>query len=160
MKIEYQEIDAGALDLIGPLWQKLNEYHRVRSQHFANSFEKHTFDWRKKDLLEKSNSGSLRIDLAKDLDTGELIGYCVSTISKDKQGEIDSIYVEPGYRQSGIGDYLMRRALRWMDDLSVAKKILRVGAGNEEVFEFHRKYDFYPRTIILEQVRTGETGQM
>ena len=156
MTIEYQETDISALDLIGPLWRKLNQYYRVRSKHFANRFDERTFDRRKKDLLEKSNLGSLRIDLAKDLNTGELIGYCVSTVSKDKQGEIDSIYIEPDYRHCGIGDNLMRKALRWMDDLSVTKKILDVGAGNEEVFEFYRKYDFHPRTIILEQVDTEE----
>ena len=146
-KIEYTETDQQGLDLIGVLWQKLVEYHKARSQHFSGHYAKITFDLRKKELLEKSRKGPLRIDLARDVNSGELVGYCVSTISGDRQGEIDSIYTEPDYRQSGIGDNLMKRALRWMDDLSVTKKILVVGAGNEEVFAFYSRYTFYPRSV-------------
>ena len=43
-----------------------------------------------------------------------------------------------------------------MKEHSVTKRILEVGAGNEEVFSFHSKYNFYPRTIILEQVGKRE----
>jgi len=119
-----------------------------------------TFDLRKKEILEKSRKGAVRIDLASDVDTGELVGYCVSTISVDKQGEIDSIYIEPGYRQSSIGVNLMKRALRWMDGLSATKKILVVAVGNEEVFEFYSQFNFYPRSTVLEQVEAREARQM
>ena len=71
-------------------------------------------------------------------------------------GEIESIYIEPDYRGSGIGDNLMKRALRWMDEYPVDKKVLTVGAGNEEVFAFYSRHNFYPRTTILEQIETGE----
>ena len=156
MKIEYLETNQQGLDLIGTLWQKLIEYHKTRFKHFAEHLERVTFDLRKKELLEKTRDGALRIDLAKDMNTGELVGYCVSTVSGNRQGEIDSIYIESDYRQSGIGDNLMKRTLRWMDDMQVTKKILVVGAGNEEVFAFYSRYNFYPRSIVLEQVKTGK----
>ena len=92
------------------------------------------------------------MDIASDLDTGEIVGYCVSTVSANKQGEIDSIYIEPDYRRSGIGNNLMGRALHWMDDLSATRKVLVVGIGNEEVLEYYRKYNFYPRSVVLEQL--------
>jgi GNAT superfamily N-acetyltransferase len=114
-----------------------------------------TFEIRKQNLLEKSGGGALRIDLARDADTGTLIGYCISTISAKKQGEIESIYVEPDYRRSGIGDIFMKRALSWMDIMSVNRKILGVGAGNEEVFGFYSRYNFYPRVHVLEQVENS-----
>ena len=44
----------------------------------------------------------MRIDLAQDKINGILIGYCVSTISKDNQGEIDSIYIEEDYRNKNL----------------------------------------------------------
>ena len=117
-----------------------------------------TFDLRKKGLLEKSKEGAIRIDLASDADTGELVGYCISTISRDRQGEIESIYIEPDYRESGIGDNLMKRTLRWMDECSVTKKVLGVGVGNEDVIAFYSRYSFYPRTTVLEQIETEDVG--
>jgi ribosomal protein S18 acetylase RimI-like enzyme len=111
-----------------------------------------TFDQRKKELLEKSGNGVLRIYLARDKDTGEIIGYRVGTISEQGQGEIDSIYVDQDCRGLGIGDTLMRQALCWMDERSVTKRVLGVGARNEEVFAYYRRYGFYPIATILEQV--------
>jgi ribosomal protein S18 acetylase RimI-like enzyme len=159
MEIDYSETNQQGLDLIGTLWQRQIEYHKTRSKHFAERLERVTFDLRKKELLEKTREGALRIELARDVNTGELVGYCMSTISGNRQGEVDSIYIEPGYRKSGIGNNLMKRALRWMDDMSVTKKILVVAAGNEEVFAFYSRYNFYPRSIVLEQVETKEAEQ-
>jgi len=134
------------------LWKKLNDEHEVRSEHFSERYAKRTFEKRREVLLKKSEFGFLHIILAHSSSKGELVGYCISTISNEKQGEIDSIYIEPEYRGSGIGDELMKRALSWMDERSVSKRILDVGVGNEDTFAFYSKYDFYPRTIILEQV--------
>jgi ribosomal protein S18 acetylase RimI-like enzyme len=154
--IEYTETDRQELDLIVPLWQKLNEHHRLRSLYFPGHYNRMTWDLRKKQLLEKSRDGAIRIDLARDGNTEALIGYCVSTISEKRQGEIDSIYIEEGYRRHGIGDNLMKRALSWLDDLSVKGKMLEVASGNEEVFAFYSRYDFYPRSTIMRQVETKE----
>ena len=155
-RIEYTETNEQDLNLIAVLWQKQLEYHKALSQHFSEYLDKMTFDLRKMGLLEKFREGAICIELARDTDTGELVGYCLGTISGDRQGEIESIYIEPDYRRSGIGDNLMNKALRWMDERSVVRKVLGVGAGNEDVFAFYGRYNFYPRTTILEQVETGE----
>ncbi len=154
VNIEYSEADQSEMDVIGPLWQKLRSYHEVCSPHFSEHFARMTFDLRKKRLLEKSRSGTLRIDLARDVQTGVLVGYCVSTVTGDKQGEIESIYVEQDYRRSGIGDSLMKRTLRWMDNMPVSKKIVVAAVGNEEALSFYSRYGFYPRITTLEQVET------
>jgi len=156
-EIEYAETDHQGLDSIEPLWKKLNEEHRVRSKHFSNQYVKRTFLKRKAELLEKHKLGSLHIAMAHDSSTSALIGYCVSTIIKDR-GEVDSLYIEPNYRHSGVANDLVKRALDWMDSKLVTKKTIVVAAGNEEVFAFYSRYNFYPRTIILEQVDTDKTG--
>lgn len=155
VKIEYTHTDEQGLDIVSALWQKQREYHRALSQHFAGRLDRMTFDLRKRGLLDRSREGAMRIDLARDMDTGELVGYCISTVYGDRQGEIESIYIKPDYRGSGIGDKLMKRALRWMDEYPVNSKVLAVGAGNEEVFAFYSRYSFYPRTTILEQIEGG-----
>jgi ribosomal protein S18 acetylase RimI-like enzyme len=139
-RIEYTETSEQGLDLIYNLRQKIIEYHKALSP---------SYFYRRYAGMDVNRGNQIILEKA-------IKGYCISTISGDRQGEIESIYIEPDYRGSGIGDSLMKRALRWMDECSVTKKVLGVGAGNEEVFEFYRRYNFYPRTTILEQVETGE----
>jgi ribosomal protein S18 acetylase RimI-like enzyme len=152
LKIEYKETDERNLDLIKPLWQKLLEHHRARSRNFTARYDNITFEKRKDELLKKSAGGALHIDLARDSETQALIGYCVTSINTASHGEIESIYVEPEYRRGGIGDTLMKKALKWLDERPVTRRVLAVAAGNEEVFEFYRHYKFYPRATILEQI--------
>ncbi|MGZ7134721.1 MAG: GNAT family N-acetyltransferase [Methanobacterium sp.] len=87
----------------------------------------------------------------KDEDTKENVGYCISSILEDNTGEIDSIYLVENYRLSGIGDTLMKRALKWMDEKGVKSKKIRVAVGNDELISFYHKFDFLPRHIILKQ---------
>jgi len=158
-EIQYMETDQQGLDLIKPLWQQLIEHHKARSLIFYDDYAKMTFATRKKQLLEKSRGNIIRIDLARDVNLGEFVGYCISTISEERQGEIDSIYIKPDYRSFGIADNLMKRTLHWMDEQLITKRILVVGAGNEEVLGFYSKYCFHPRYIFLEQVQTKKVKE-
>ena len=148
-EIEFLEKDQNGLDIIRPLWDKLNAHHITVSKYFKDTRAVTTFDMRKKQLMEKSYEGALRIDLARDAVTKEFIGYCVTSVDREKQGEIESIYVEKEYRLSGIGDSLMTRALAWLETVTVKKTILGVAEGNEGVFAFYRRHNFYPRVTVL-----------
>ncbi len=83
-----------------------------------------------------------------------VIGYCISTIEKEnnKDGEIDSIYIEEQYRNSGLGRIFMERAIKWLKSKDVETMVLLVGVGNEQVMEFYRQFDFYPLHIVLQRV--------
>lgn len=124
-------MDAKGLESVGPLWEKLRIHHKVRSLNFAEHFDKMTWEKRKNELLDKCRNGAMRIDLAKDANTGKLIGYCVSTINEKKQGELESILIEEGYRRLGIGGNFMKKALSWMKGQSATRKVVAVAAGNE-----------------------------
>lgn len=156
IQIEYLEKNHDDLEIIRPLWQKLNQHHLENSKYHKDIRAATTFDMRKTQLLEKSRQGALRVDLAKDLKTKEYVGYCVTTINQEKQGEIESLYIETDYRGMGIGDSLMTRALGWLKTMSVKKTILGVAEGNESVFPFYRRYNFYPRVTILWQKTDSE----
>ncbi len=153
-KIEYIEKYKKDIEIIAPLWDKLRKHHKARSQHFKKQFDEITWEKRRKDLLEKCNNGSILVHLAKDKETGALIGFCVSTVNKEKIGEVESIYIEKEYRKMGIGANFMKRTLKWMDSHSAARKVIAVAAGNEEAFGFYSKYGFYPRVSILTQVES------
>jgi ribosomal protein S18 acetylase RimI-like enzyme len=150
--IEYIETDQQGLDSIGFLWEKLKEHHYARATHHAGLFASMTFEGRKRDFFNKSHNGHLRLDIARDIETGNLVGYCVSSITEKKVGEIESIFIESDYRRHGIGDNFMKKVLTWMDSLSVASKVIGVAAGNEEAFPFYARYGFYPRVSVLQQV--------
>ena len=141
----YLELGRESIDLIRPLWEGLNQHHLALSPNFRGHYEQMTFDVRKRDLLKKEQ---LRIILAGD--GSRPVGYCVCTISGDGDGEIDSIYVEDGYRRSGIGEELMRRALAWLDAGGAKRKIVAVAAGNEAAIPFYESFGFVPRMTVLQ----------
>jgi ribosomal protein S18 acetylase RimI-like enzyme len=152
-KIKYSHGDQALLDKIKLLWEELNEHHCQHSPNFKDYYSHMTFEKRKLDLLTKSLSGKMRVDLAIDEALGCAVGYCVSSLSGEKIGEIESIFVNVAYRGLGIGDSLMRNALSWLDAEGAAAKIVEVGAGNEYSFGFYLRYGFLPRKTVLKQVK-------
>jgi diamine N-acetyltransferase len=148
-KIYYTVTDEKDIDLVLPLWLKLRAHHQERSPYFKDDISLMTWEIRKTVLLEKAKTGAVRVELARDKDT--LVGYCVSSIDANRQGEIESIYIEKEYRKSGIGDRFMKGGLKWMDDHRVERKTIGVAVGNEQAFGFYEKYGFYPRVTILRQ---------
>ena len=151
IRIEYRTTDVRDLELIRPLWLQLNEHHHAKARMFRSHYEHMTFDDRKKYFESITRKGSLRLDLAWDPEDGRFVGYCVSSLSEDKNGEIESIFLENGYRSQGIGSALILRALAWMDECGATRKRVSVGDGNEEAWKFYEKFGFYPRMTILEQ---------
>lgn len=151
MSITYIELDSNQIDSIKHLWEKLRDQHRELSPYFPERYVELTFQERKEDLLEKSEKGVLKIDAAYDESTERFIGYCISSISDEKIGEVDSIYLDKKYRSSGIGDALMKRSLDWMDQIGVETKRIMIAAGNENTLAFYSRYKFFPKHIILEQ---------
>jgi diamine N-acetyltransferase len=135
---------------IQPLWEELIKHHEMKSLYFKHHYSQMTFAKRKETLTARATFGPTRIIIAKDLDRNIYIGYCISLIDNNKNGEIDSLYVLPAYRKLGVGDSLMRQSLSWLDENLVTSKKLAVGSGNETVLEFYSKYGFRPRRIILE----------
>ncbi|AXV37519.1 MAG: GNAT family N-acetyltransferase [Methanobacterium sp. BRmetb2] len=146
-------IDTGSetLDLIQPLWEKLNEHHLNQKSDFNEHYANFTFQDRKEVLLRKSHDGDMFINLAEDKDSGLILGYCITTLSSENGGEIYSIYVEEKYRSLGIGSEIMKRALKWMDEKGVNTKKVVVGVGNQKAMSFYEGYGFHPRSITLEQ---------
>lgn len=150
--IIFIEADARDLDLIQPLWEKLNQHHRQQKSDFQEHYKNFTFLERSKTLLKKSLGGEMHIGMLKDKESEIMRAYCITTISADREGEIDSIYVLEKYRGRGFGDKLIKRSLEWMDEKGVKKKTVRVSAGNQEAVSFYERYGFRPRSLMLEQV--------
>jgi ribosomal protein S18 acetylase RimI-like enzyme len=148
--VEYVLSDVSALESVRPLWLLLNNYHHIRTRSFKEHYEQMTFDDRKAYFEGLARTGSLRVDLARDPATGRDVGYCVSSLSREKNGEIESIFVEEMYRGHAIGSTLVSRALTWMKEAGAVRIRVSVADGNEPAWEFYRKFGFLPRMIVLE----------
>ncbi|MFH1288081.1 MAG: GNAT family N-acetyltransferase [bacterium] len=151
--IEYISGGKELLDKVAPLWNKLKKHHVEVSLHFLESISERTFEWRKSILIKKSEKGKLRVDLAKLSNSRTYIAYCVSTIDREGVGEIDSIFISKKYRNHGVGNFLMKRSLKWMDKFDVKSKFIIVLAGNEDVYPFYKKFGFVPAWSRLEYDR-------
>jgi diamine N-acetyltransferase len=149
--IVYRTTGIHEIELIRPLWEELNEHHRRRASHFREHYERMTFEERRSHFQILQKTGQLRLDLALDTTTGTCVGYCVSSVSAEKSGEVESLFVDESYRSAGIGTALITRGLAWMDSLGVTRKRVSVGNGNDAAGEFYRKFGFYPRMTVLEQ---------
>ncbi len=147
--IEIVETGAEGLDWIAPLWQQLNEHHQRHSQHFTDRYAHFTFEQRRQALQAKA---TLRVHLARQSGSEAWIGYCVSSLSAEREGEIESLYVDATYRGQGVGERLMQAALDGLDRAGAITKRLSVAAGNEEAFPFYARFGFYPKFTILEQI--------
>jgi len=151
--VEYQETDITGIELIRPLWIQLNRHHHTNACAFRDIYARWTFDDRKAFFSKIALRGSLRIDLAFDPELGRYAGYCVSSLSEDRTGEIESIFVEKTYRSLGIGTTLLTRALTWLNNSNSIRNRVSVADGNEAAFPFYLKFGFYPRMTVLEQRR-------
>lgn len=159
MNIEYSVTDEEGIDIVAPLWEKLNEHHGGISRNFSYDFPSRTWEHRKKELLGEAADGKIRINLANDTDNGILVGYCISSIKQDGTGEMDSIFVEVDYRRNGIGDNLVTGALDWLQGQTVKKIIVQVLVGNEEVHPFYKRHGFLPRTTIMMRIDENDTSR-
>lgn len=148
-RIEYISGNEKLLGEIRFLWDKLNEHHIAKSLYFKEHFLHLDFETRIKKLLKKKND--IFVIIAVDSSAGRHVGYCISSEIDNHIGEIDSIYVLPEYRRLGIGDYLIKQSIEWLDRRGVVSKKIDISFGNEEAFEFYKKYKFHPKDTILFQ---------
>jgi ribosomal protein S18 acetylase RimI-like enzyme len=148
--IAYVSSDGAALDEVAALWEKIKAHHVASANHFTADMAAATFTGRKEHLLRKAaGPEGLRVDRAIDDATGQPVGYCISSITAQCAGEIDSLFVEAPCRGRGIGTELIRRALRWLAERGATSATIGVAEGNESVLRFYARFGFLPRTIVL-----------
>jgi ribosomal protein S18 acetylase RimI-like enzyme len=150
-QVIYRDVGAEGIDSVRLLWEKLNAHHADLSSRFGSALRVRTFDSRKQGLLTKASAGALRVDLVLAGLDETSVAYCISTISADGVGEVDSIFVEGHLRGQGVGTELMRRALAWLESMKATSKIVSVMSENEEALAFYRRFGFHPRTILLQK---------
>ncbi len=135
------------------LREKLLVHHKNLKHHFAEDFINKINNNNEQSILLEKNFIDTKVIIVKDRSLNKDIGFCLGGINKENIGEIDTIYVDPEYQKFKIGTELMNIILKWMDEKKVISKELSVCAGNESVFDFYKKFNFYPRKTLLKQIK-------
>jgi diamine N-acetyltransferase len=156
---ELRSGDEKDIDLIAPLWQQLRQHHLSLENHLQKRFLKQTWAKRKSDIVGKASK--VHLDYAIDTISSKIVGYCISSVEKqnEKQGEVDSLFIEETYRKSGIGESLMEEALAWLNRQGTENNRLLVSGSNPSVLGFYEKFEFYPLYIILQQKKKNVTTE-
>ena len=135
---------AELLDRVEPLWSQLRRHHADLAPQWSASLLAASFEQRRAELVGK---GRLLVSMATS--RARDIGYCVSTITSDAIGEVDSLYVIPSHRGTGVGHALMSTAMDWFARQSVQSIVVNVISGNDAAQQFYARYGFLPRTVRL-----------
>lgn len=92
-------------------------------------------------IYKRAQSGIIKVDILLNNDTGNYIGYCLSSI-EDNLGEIESIFIEDNCRRFKPGDKLMKNALKWFESNSITNIEISVVYANDEVLYFYKRHGF------------------
>jgi ribosomal protein S18 acetylase RimI-like enzyme len=153
VNVTYVSGNARMIDRVASLWEDLNKQHLSLSPYFKDYYRALTFEDRKRSIQQRAIGGEIRVDLALN-DSGQPIGYCITSIDQTLTGEIDSIFVNPQCRGQGIGTALMEKALDWLRVKGAKKTFVSVAVGNEQAYVFYEQFGFFPRRTLLEQKKT------
>ncbi len=148
--ISILEKDIVEIELIRPLWEKLNSIHVQKSIHFRSKYENFTFSKRMKSIYKKARRGIVKLHMVFDSDTKKYVGYCLSSI-ENNSGEIESIYIENQYRKLGIGGQLIEDALNWFKAKGITNIQIGVVYGNDHALPFYERYGFNIGSYILKR---------
>jgi len=143
----YRTVGEDGFEAVQPLWEKLRAYH----SDLLGDKPPFLFEPRKHGIIAKAATGRLRIELVSISSHPADIAYCISTVSADGKGEVDSLFVEESFRGRGIGSELLRHALLRFDSIGTSSKVVTVAYVNEAALALYRRFGFHPRTILLQQ---------
>lgn len=136
---------------IEEMWRGLTMHAASHSKDFSGYFANRTFEERQRELTEKMSVGKLRVDIARDPRSGRDLGYCVSTVSPNGTGEIESLFVDELSRGRGVGDRLVGLAIQWMEENGADRISVFTVYGSEDVLPFYARYGFLPKMTMLER---------
>ena len=141
---QFREGSIELLSFCDSLWDSFIQNQTENAGEVAAGIANYLRDLRDRELLAKTNTGKLHIQLVALENINEPIGFCITSLSQDGIGEVEVLYILEEYRGNRLGTKLMKTALQWLTENNVVEKRLKVVIGNESVLSFYRKFEFYP----------------
>lgn len=143
----YRDIPYSRISIVKDLWEKNRSYHENLSEDFGYIYTNIVFEERITHL-DMFDNDQIKITVAENLSTKEIVGYCISTI-KENEGETQSLHVEENKRGLGIGKNLMYSHLEWMKNKGCTNIIITVAFENKNTIGFYKTLGFKENTIEM-----------
>ncbi len=145
------------LDDIEPLWLMLRQHHADMTPLWRSGLHRRGF--RRAEGRAPSQIGRRGAARRAGGAAGEPCGYCVCTVNRDAEGEVDSLFVAPELRRRGIGDAMMSRAMPWLQERCAAGRSWSTCMScNDAALRFYERYGFHARTVRMRYVPTPATA--
>jgi ribosomal protein S18 acetylase RimI-like enzyme len=141
---QFREGSSELLPFCNNLWDSFIHNQTRNAGDVAEGIADYLKSMRDGDLLAKAAAGKLHIQLVDLGDINQPIGFCLTSLSPNGIGEIEALSVLEEYQGNRLGTKLMQTALLWLKANNVVEKRLKVVVGNEAIFSFYQKFQFYP----------------
>lgn len=148
----FKEGSSELLNYCGNLWELFISNQAQNAGEMSLGVQEYLHSLRNESLLQKTKDGKLHVQLVYVGKEQEPIGFCITSLTKDRVGEIETLYVVDRYQRNKLGGKLFQNAMAWMETEKAIEQRLVVATGNEKVFNFYAKYGFFPGYTTLFRV--------
>jgi diamine N-acetyltransferase len=149
------QFKAGSIELLPHcqnLWELFIENQIQNAGEMADGIAAYLQSQRDGGLLAKTIYGKLHIQLVYISNIQDPIGFCITSFSSDRIGEVEALYVLDKYQGNNLGTQLLQTSLQWLDENNALEQKLMIATGNEQVFSFYQKFGFSPGYTTLFRV--------
>ena len=144
-----QEGSKELLPYCSNLWELFIQNQIQNSGEMSEGISTYLQNQRDGGLLAKTANGELHVQLVYASNKNNPIGFCITSLSENSIGEIETLFVLDKYQGNKIGTKLIQKSLQWMESNKAVEQKLMVAAGNENVFSFYQKFGFSHGCTIL-----------
>lgn len=135
----FKEGSSELLASCNTLWELFISNQAQNAGEMSVGVEEYIRSLRDEGLLQKTQNGKVYVQLVSVDEEEEPIGFCITSITKEKVGEVEALFVVENYQGNKLGGQLFQNALAWMAKEGAIEQRLVVAAGNE----FYAKYGFF-----------------
>mgnify|MGYP000144456830 CR=1 FL=1 len=142
--------DSTAVDAVVDLWVALASDQRAHDSHILPEENRAVV---RDTLARQAVTGGVRVARSEDA----VIGFVTFGIERgayeqdEKRGVVRNVYVEPAYRDDGVGTALMDAAESALRDAGATVVSLESMAANRGAREFYRKRGYEPHRVQFEK---------
>ncbi|SDQ65446.1 GNAT family N-acetyltransferase [Natronobacterium texcoconense] len=148
--IEIEPATADEIDAVTKLWVRLARDQRQYDSYVRADENRETM---RETLAAHAASGGLLVAR----DDGALVGFVSFSIERGTieldatRGTLSNLYVEPAYREHGVGTALLERAEATLAEQDVDVMILEVMSDNETARRFYRDRGYETFRVTMER---------
>jgi ribosomal protein S18 acetylase RimI-like enzyme len=137
------------LPLCHDLWELFIENQIQNAGEMSDGVATYLQSQRDGGLLAKTSEGKLHIQLVYTSNHQDPIGFCITSLSSDRIGEVEALYILDKYQGNNLGTKLLQNSLQWLEVNNASEQKLIVAVGNEQIFSFYQKFGFFPGYTTL-----------